>query len=56
MQECFACKYDIPYACRDYQGQKRVLDTPELWLQMILSPHMGAENQNQVACKSNRCS
>ena len=31
-------------------------DTLELLLQMVMSPHVGAENQTQVLCKSSQCS
>lgn len=34
-----------------HNGQKRVLDPSELEIQMIVSHHVGAENQIQVLCK-----
>lgn len=34
-----------------HKGQKRVLDPSELELQMIVSHHVGDENQFQVLCR-----
>ena len=47
------CTMYEPGACR---GQKGALDPQEPELQMLVSCHVGAENQIQVLWKSSQCS
>jgi hypothetical protein len=39
-----------------HRGQKKVMDPLELELQVVVSYHVGAENQTQVLQKSNQSS
>lgn len=44
--ECFACtKACAPLACSAFRGQKGASDSLELELQMVVSLHVGVENQ-----------
>lgn len=43
----------VPGVCG---GQKRVSSSLELELRMVLNHHVGAWNQTQVLCKTNKCS
>ena len=56
MHECFCMYICVPYICViAFGGQKRV-GPLELELQMVVSYHVGAENQTWVFCKSSKCS
>lgn len=49
----FACVYIcIPHSCIAYVGQKATLDPLELELEVVVSHHVGAENQTRVLRKS----
>lgn len=39
-----------------HKSQKRILDSLELELQMVVSHHVGAEELNSVLYKSGQCS
>lgn len=38
-----------------YGGQRRAADLLELDIQMVVICHVGAENQTQILCMSNKC-
>ena len=66
MYDCSACIYVCLHICAymcdimcmsyGHGGQERMLDPLKLKLQMIISYHVGAENQTQDLYKSSKCS
>lgn len=50
------CMYIMCVCLVPWVGQKRVLESLELELQMVVSNHVDAQNQTCVFCKSNKCS